>query len=95
MYIISGFKRKKKLLQNLNFAGLSIHQLMFIQNNDLQSALIPCHSIGQGQFKKIILHWNRVSWSHSNTAEEIVQPLKHTGLSTVLLERSRLVTYFY
>lgn len=48
--------KEKKLLQNLNFAGLSIHQLMFIQNNDLQSALIPCHSIGQGQFKKNILH---------------------------------------
>lgn len=33
--------KEKQLLQNLNFAALSIHQQMFIQNNDLECALIP------------------------------------------------------
>lgn len=46
--------KEKQLLQNLNFAGLSIHQLMFIQNKNLESALIPCHNIGKGQFKNKI-----------------------------------------
>lgn len=42
--------QEKQLLQNLNFADLSIHQQMFIQKNDLECALIPWHVIGKGQF---------------------------------------------